>query len=72
MQLFYYVSDLTDLQVENGDIQGLLLTGLATEKTIVLMSNYLENTGDIQSTVLLLSSNETSVSRLIIPDWIET
>jgi hypothetical protein len=72
MQLFYYVSDLTDLQVENGDIQGLLLTGLATEKTIVLMSNYLENTGDIQSTVLLLSSNETSVSRLIIPDWVET
>jgi hypothetical protein len=66
------VSDLTDGLVEKGDIQGLLLTGLATEKTVSLMTNYLENTGDLQSVVLLLSSNEASVSRLIIPEWVET
>lgn len=71
-QLFYYISDLTEEQVEKGDIKGLVLTGLATQNTVNLVANYLEQTGDIQSSVLLLSSNEESVSRLDITHWIET
>lgn len=72
LQLFYYVSETVDAHVKNGDLDGLLLSGLSTEKSLELVSNYIEKTSDIQSAVLLLSSSEESVAQLAIEEWVET
>ncbi|CAJ0758172.1 7472_t:CDS:10 [Entrophospora sp. SA101] len=49
-----YLNELTTKAVSNGDIEGILLTGLIPEG-VTLFGNYVDKTGDIQTASLALS-----------------
>lgn len=52
-KLTHYISQATKEVIAKGDIEGVVLTGTATLDAFDLMSNYLHNFGDIQTSVLV-------------------
>eukprot|EP01132_Coremiostelium_polycephalum_P002094 gene2094-2581_t len=53
-ELINFIERSTNQVIENGNLQGILLTGL-TPKGIELLQNYIDNTGDIQTACLAIS-----------------
>jgi hypothetical protein len=54
-KLTKYVSEVTKLTTERGDIEGIILTGSGTSDAFDLLSNYVSRFGDLQTAVLALS-----------------
>ena len=54
-QLTSLLSFLTTCCVENGDLQGISLTGLGTVDALSLFENFVARTGDVQTAVLAMS-----------------
>ena len=50
-----YIQRMTREAIHNGDIEGLLLTGLGTSMTLELMQNYISRFRDLQTAVLAAS-----------------
>ena len=50
-----YISRVTKSCIIHGNLEGIVLTGLATPSAISLLSNYITRTGDVQSVVLALT-----------------
>ncbi|OAP57533.1 hypothetical protein AYL99_08271 [Fonsecaea erecta] len=55
-KLTNYISQATKEAVTTGDIEGVVLTGTATQAAFDLMSGYVQRFGDLQTAVLALSS----------------
>ncbi|KIW73137.1 hypothetical protein PV04_01278 [Phialophora macrospora] len=53
-RLTNYIAQATKDAVAAGDIEGILLTGTATQASFDLMSNYVQRFGDLQTAVLAL------------------
>lgn len=53
-KLTHYISQVTKEVVAKGDIEGVILTGTATQDAFDLISNYLHHFGDLQTSVLVL------------------
>jgi WD repeat-containing protein mio len=53
--LTQYISRITKEVVNAGNIQGIVLTGFGTNAAFELLTNYMRNSGDLQTTVLALS-----------------
>jgi WD40 repeat protein len=53
-RLTHYIAQATKDAVAAGDIEGVLLTGTATQASFDLMSNYVQRFGDLQTAVLAL------------------
>ncbi|MCJ1336585.1 hypothetical protein MMC09_001863 [Bachmanniomyces sp. S44760] len=49
-----YINEQTSVAIASGNIEGVVLTGL-NEKAMVLFTNYLETTADLQTAVLAMS-----------------
>ena len=54
-ELSRYIQRMTKEAVQNGDIEGVLLTGLGTSMTLELMQNYITRFRDLQTAVLAVS-----------------
>ena len=54
-ELSRYIQRMTKEAVQNGDIEGVLLTGLGTSMTLELMQNYITQFRDLQTAVLAVS-----------------
>ncbi|KEF58263.1 uncharacterized protein A1O9_06189 [Exophiala aquamarina CBS 119918] len=50
----HYISQVTKEAVAKGDIEGVVLTGTATQEAFDLISSYLRRFGDLQTSVLVL------------------
>lgn len=50
-----YISKATKQVIADGDIEGVLLTGIGTNASVELMTNYVGKFGDLQTVVLALS-----------------
>ena len=68
-QLLTYLEDAQKSAVDTGDIAGVLLTGLETEAGTTLLTNYIQDTGDIQTACL---SNVLGVGRETSRQWLDT
>ncbi|OAL40095.1 hypothetical protein AYO20_00513 [Fonsecaea nubica] len=55
-RLTKYISDTTKEALAAGDIEGVVLTGTATQAAFDLMSGYVQRFGDLQTAVLALCS----------------
>jgi hypothetical protein len=53
-KLTHYISQATKEAVVHGDIEGVVLTGIATRDAFELMAGYLHRFGDLQTAVLAL------------------
>jgi WD repeat-containing protein mio len=53
-KLTHYIAQATREAVAAGDIEGIILTGTATQASFDLMSNYIQRFGDVQTAVLAL------------------
>lgn len=53
-KLTHYISQVTKEAVAKGDVEGVVLTGTATQEAFGLISSYLHRFGDIQTSVLVL------------------
>lgn len=54
VKLTQYISQATKDAIANGDIEGVILTGTATQTSFDLMSSYVQRFGDLQTAVLAL------------------
>lgn len=54
-ELTDFISRQTQNAIEQGNIEGVVLTGLGTSAAVQLMENYVRNTGDVQTAVLSLA-----------------
>ena len=54
-ELTTFISKLTKSCISQGDLEGILLTGLATPGALSLFSNYISRTGDVQTAILALT-----------------
>ncbi|KAJ3140651.1 hypothetical protein HDU90_007953 [Geranomyces variabilis] len=71
-QLLRYVSSLTEEMLALGDITGLLLTGY-TPAGVDLLQRYINQTGDVQTATLLMSSGSPGrFSDTRLDEWAET
>ncbi|RKP14387.1 hypothetical protein BJ684DRAFT_1125, partial [Piptocephalis cylindrospora] len=71
-ELFRYIHDLADHAVRQGQIEGILLTGL-TPRGIDLLGAYVDRTGDIQTACLVVSQTETRRFRdHRVDEWIDS
>jgi hypothetical protein len=64
-----YISRLSARMMESGSIEGLFLTGW-TFDGISLLQNYVDNTGDVQTAALIISSLPAPVS-MPVEIWID-
>lgn len=53
-KLTHYISKVTREVVAKGDVEGVILTGTATQDAFDLISSYLHQFGDLQTSVLVL------------------
>ena len=53
-ELTQYIADVTEESIRQGDIEGIVLTGL-TEKSVPLFQAYMQKFGDLQTPVLALA-----------------
>ncbi|TGZ85513.1 hypothetical protein EX30DRAFT_357273 [Ascodesmis nigricans] len=53
-RLTTYLTELTDIVVRNGDLNGIMLTGV-TEKTVDLLQVHIDHTADVQTAALVAS-----------------
>ncbi|ORX45946.1 WD40 repeat-like protein [Piromyces finnis] len=66
-----YLKDIASFSINNGNLEGLLLTGL-TPLGIDLFEQYINKTGDIQTTCLVLSQVVPKVfSSNKVVEWVE-
>jgi hypothetical protein len=71
-KLISYITNLTETTVRQGEIQGLLLTGLST-LAFDLLENYIDRTGDFQTVALIVSMASSKFdSDPRVNHWIET
>jgi hypothetical protein len=69
-RLHDYLKKLSDKLIEEGNLDGLLLTG-TNQDGIRLLQKYLDATGDIQSTVLIaVRAFPVETFAETIKDWI--
>ena len=54
-ELTTYIKDITQQVIKDGDIEGVILTGLGTVAGMTLMQNYIARTGDVQTAVLAVT-----------------
>lgn len=73
-KLIDYIEEVTDSMVQNGGLEGLLLTGL-TPDGLQLLENYITKTSDVQTAVLIiLNTKVTEVFKekdARVNNWIE-
>ncbi len=68
-KLTQYISQATKNAISEGDLEGIILTGIGTKEGFQLMENYVARFGDLQSAVLALAPtvpryvNEQSITR---------
>jgi hypothetical protein len=66
-----YLKDIASFSINNGNLEGLLLTGL-TPLGIELFEQYINKTGDIQTTCLVLSQVVPKVfNNNKVTEWVE-
>eukprot|EP01126_Amoeba_proteus_P007615 TRINITY_DN12733_c0_g1_i1.p1 TRINITY_DN12733_c0_g1~~TRINITY_DN12733_c0_g1_i1.p1 ORF type:complete len:412 (-),score=68.95 TRINITY_DN12733_c0_g1_i1:69-1304(-) len=72
-ELFPYLCELRDKAISEGTLEGLLLTGIdETGLGVKLLQNYLDRTGDIQTTTLLVAQvSRKKVNFPLIDQWIQ-
>lgn len=54
-QLSGFIADKTRRAIDKGDLEGIVLTGLASSQTIDLFEKYVNRTGDVQTAALAMS-----------------
>jgi hypothetical protein len=69
-KLLLFVQDLTETAVREGDLEGLILTGLSA-RSVDLFQRYIDRTGDLQTAALMLSFVSFRLQDKRINDWIE-
>lgn len=71
-ELTDYIGSITTECIEQGDIDGIVLTGL-TEQSIPLFQTYIQKFGDLQTTVLALShTSPRYFSSPLVDHWRES
>ena len=73
-ELGIYISELREIAMKTGDIQGIIITGLQSQDSLALMQRYVDRTCDVQ--IACLAFNKALVNRSgsnPIPDiWMES
>lgn len=68
--LIQYLLKMKDYFILNGDLQGLVLTGLNSNETIQLLQNYIDKTNDIQIPCLIMCQLPIKEKQVLF--WLET